>query len=179
MDKYPSWVAAQRSAAFDKIASSSNDVKIFLRHVALPHVLSSYHKIVGEILPAATLAQNECSAQSQSQSQLQLQQGQEVQETALTISAASNTANTTSSSTLEMTFAYDTAPVCSGPGQPPNTSVDRFLRGLAEGRGGTLHIVMQTTTRLGASPRSESTPSHLHKYFNTCTNAHLCDVYVF
>jgi hypothetical protein len=153
MDKYPSWVAAQRSAAFDKIASSSNDVKIFLRHVALPHVLSSYHKIVGEILPAATVAQNEFNAQSQSQ----LQQGQETQETALTISAVSNTANTTSSSTLEMTFAYDTAPVCSGPGQPPNTSVDRFLRGLAEGRGGTLHIAMQTTMRLGASPRSVST----------------------
>ena len=54
LEKYPHWIAAQKTIPAGKIASSSNDMKTFLRHIAFPHVLKSYHNIIQEICPELT-----------------------------------------------------------------------------------------------------------------------------
>lgn len=55
-DSYPQWIAAQKASTLGKLASSSTDLKVFLRHVTFPGVLQSYHDLHGELLGAVAAA---------------------------------------------------------------------------------------------------------------------------
>jgi hypothetical protein len=50
---YPKWIALQKTAKLGKFASSSTDLKVFLRHVTFPGVLQSYHDLHLELSGSA------------------------------------------------------------------------------------------------------------------------------
>lgn len=48
-ETYPNWISLQSNIHPAKLASSSNEMKTFLRHICFPHVMESYHKLIEEI----------------------------------------------------------------------------------------------------------------------------------
>ena len=57
LENFPAWITSQKAVSAGRIASSSNEMKLFLRHVAFPHVLTSYGKVLDEICPPDVLVQ--------------------------------------------------------------------------------------------------------------------------
>jgi len=53
IQSYPNWVTLQKNINPWKIASSANEMKVFLRHICLPHVLDSYSTVIEEMFPTA------------------------------------------------------------------------------------------------------------------------------
>ena len=53
IQSYPNWVTLQKNINPWKIASSPNEMKVFLRHICLPHVLDTYCTVIEDMFPAA------------------------------------------------------------------------------------------------------------------------------
>eukprot|EP00601_Ochromonadales_sp_CCMP2298_P001654 CAMPEP_0173182126 /NCGR_PEP_ID=MMETSP1141-20130122/7662_1 /TAXON_ID=483371 /ORGANISM="non described non described, Strain CCMP2298" /LENGTH=271 /DNA_ID=CAMNT_0014105181 /DNA_START=156 /DNA_END=967 /DNA_ORIENTATION=+ len=51
---YPPWLKAHKSIVAGRLASSSEEIKVFLRHVAMPHALHGYTRTVREIFTTAS-----------------------------------------------------------------------------------------------------------------------------
>ncbi len=59
---YPQWVAAHKNLKLAKLASSSSDLKVFLRHVTFPGVLQSYRDFCEGLGSAAQTEEQHDSA---------------------------------------------------------------------------------------------------------------------
>jgi hypothetical protein len=51
IQSYPNWVTLQKNINPWKIASSPNEMKVFLRHICLPHVLDTYCTVIEDMFP--------------------------------------------------------------------------------------------------------------------------------
>lgn len=49
VNTYPNWISQQKSLKLTKLASSSADLKVFLRHITFPQVLESYNDFFTEL----------------------------------------------------------------------------------------------------------------------------------
>lgn len=128
---FPSWITEHKSTAVGKIASSSNDMKIYLRHVAFPHVLASYGRIIDEMCaseegtsetatPDAVVAIDAPSVEASS-------------EPTLANGGTDRFTRKVKDATLRLPM--HTAPICAKP-DGSETAVDDFFRGLVSGHGG-------------------------------------------
>ncbi len=54
IQSYPNWVTLQKNINPWKIASSPNEMKVFLRHICLPHVLDTYCTVIEDMFPTTT-----------------------------------------------------------------------------------------------------------------------------
>jgi len=142
LEKYPQWIASQKTVPASKIASSSNDVKTFLRHVAFPHVLTSYHNIVKEICPDIVLPVEVAVPDSAvSEAAESVVSTEDTVDMAVDSAAAetikspvmTTVAQRQASSTLNVPI--HTAPIVALPGVKV-TAVEDFFRGLSKGHGG-------------------------------------------
>lgn len=136
LEKYPSWISLQKSVPAGKIASSSNDMKTFLRHIAFPHVLQSYDKIISEICPkhgVEACASSSSSAAASSASQVDIESGGASESASAADGSANGERARPAASTLSVPM--HTAPICSQPGTV-ETAVEDFFRGLSKGNGG-------------------------------------------
>lgn len=142
LEKYPSWISLQKSVPAGKIASSSNDMKTFLRHIAFPHVLQSYDKIINEICPkneaavavvAAVDTSSTVTVVPSSESLCDLE-GSADGSTAAAEGSGAERSRAAAASTF--TVPMHTAPICTLPGTV-ETAVEDFFRGLSKGNGGT------------------------------------------
>jgi len=160
LDKYPHWIAAQKAVPASKLASSSTDMKTFLRHIAFPHVLTSYHNIVNEICPVEATQDKKASEDVPAPETSDADSSIEVVSDAAAESSSTElpppeSVNTTFTSAPETTNAIvasyrhakatlkvpiHTAPIVAAAAGPRETAVEDFFRGLSRGHGGKAHV---------------------------------------
>jgi hypothetical protein len=130
VSSFPSWITEHKSIPSGKIASSSNDMKMYLRHVAFPHVLSSYGKIIDEMCvsaaPTPDTVGDSATIKAESETESPI-------EGRLIDVAAPGSVSRVKEATLHLPM--HTAPVCAKP-DGSETAVEDFFRGLVAGRGG-------------------------------------------
>lgn len=139
---FPTWISNHKHIAAGKIASSSDEMKLYLRHVAFPHVLASYGKIIDEICPP-TATSTLPVADKVKVEELSERMAPEC-EHSNSNHVANGTADSTSAAATapapapvaSFRFSMHTAPICSSL-TGAETTVDDFFRGLVAGQGGT------------------------------------------
>lgn len=161
LEKYPHWIAAQKAVSASKLASSSTDMKTFLRHIAFPHVLTSYHNIVNEICPVeisqpkktsedVTVSETISEAASSSAAVSAVADESEPSSTEVLSTDPVNTTTSAPEATNTIAVSYrhakatlkvpiHTAPIVAAAAGPRETAVEDFFRGLSRGHGGTAH----------------------------------------
>jgi hypothetical protein len=134
LESFPQWISSQKTTPVAKIVSSSNDMKMFLRHVAFPHVLTSYGKIVDEICAPAEEQVNNKSVPENAPTEDSPSGSSE--KAVIPASVASPVCCAAKVPRATLSVPMHTAPICSAPDKQ-EMAVDDFFRGLAAGRGGT------------------------------------------
>lgn len=132
LEKYPSWISLQKSVPAGKIASSSSDMKMFLRHIAFPHVLQSYDKIINEICPTSVSEGAASSAASELEGSVA--SATSSMDTTNNSNNSNNSVRTRAAAST-LSVPMHTAPICTQPGSV-ETAVEDFFRGLSKGNGG-------------------------------------------
>ncbi len=117
---YPKWVAAQKTLKTSKLASSSTELKVFLRHVTFPGVLQGYHDLCAE-LHKATGGAAEPSASAEDGSEAETKQEQP------------------SSSTSSYHIPLDIVPLSSKNGGN-DSGVRDFFQSISRGNKGSGHM---------------------------------------
>jgi hypothetical protein len=136
LESFPQWISSQKTTPVAKIVSSSNDMKMFLRHVAFPHVLTSYGKIVDEICAPAEAASKENTLEDVPVEDASSSSAEEI---VIPASLSAPVVCPVKVPRATLSVPMHTAPICSAPDKQ-ETAVDDFFRGLASGRGGKVFL---------------------------------------